>query len=210
MSIQKLARLREVGFDFDIQLVLKRGWRIFLEQPLLSISYTMLIISLQLAFFFYLIDFTLIYSLLLAPPLFSGFYLVANRISQRQPVVYPDFFKGFLFFLPVVSIWVIGQVLTGIGLVLFIAPGIYLVAYSFSVLMVQFGGFDFWTAMEESRKLITVKWWKFFLFTLVLIVINVLGALPYGLGLLVTIPVSFYSTYVIFEDLTSEMFMDQV
>jgi uncharacterized membrane protein len=205
MSQVKLSILRERGFDFDLQLVFLQGWQMFLKQPLNSMAFTMLIFSLQLVFYFYAQPFAFVYSVLFAPPLFTGYYLIANRISVGLPIVYPDFFGGFKFMTPVVLIWLVGQLLTGLGLVLLIIPGIYLmVGYSFSVLMAVFGGFDFWTAMEESRKLITVRWWKFFVFTLILISLNLVGAILYGLGLLVTIPVSFYATYVLFEHLTKE------
>jgi uncharacterized membrane protein len=104
----------------------------------------------------------------------------------------------------------IGQILTALGVFAFIIPGIYLaVAYSFSVLMAIFGGFDFWTALEESRKLITVRWWKFLVFTLVLVLINLLGILTLGLSLLVSIPVSFYATYLLFEDITKDVFVEE-
>ncbi|WP_373495942.1 hypothetical protein [Aquiflexum sp.] len=209
MSKEKLASLRESGYDFDIQEIFSRAWQMYLKEPLQSSAFVMFIISLQLLAFLYLKDFAVLQGVFLAPPLYSGFYLVANKISLKKRVVYPDFFKGFNFYIPVFAIWLIGQILTAFGLVLFVVPGIYLaVAYSFSVLMAIFGGFDFWTALEESRKLITVRWLKFFLFTLVIVVINVLGLLTFGLGLLVSVPVTFYATYIVFEDLTKEIFAE--
>lgn len=209
MSREKLAQLRERGYDFDIVNILDRGYRMFMAHPLLSISYTLLIITLQLLFVLYLREVTFLYALLLAPPLFSGFYFVANKISTGQPVAYPDFFKGFSVAWAVISIWLIGQILTALGIFAFVLPGIYLaVAYSFSVLMAIFGGFDFWTALEESRKLITVRWWKFLGFSMVLLVINLIGLLPYGLLLPVSIPITFYATYILFEDLTRDIFAE--
>jgi hypothetical protein len=209
MSKEKLALLKETGYDFDIKEIFFRAWQMYLKEPLQSSAFVMFILSLQLLAYLYLKDFAFLQGIFLAPPLYSGFYLVANKISLKQQVVYPDFFKGFNFYIPVFSIWLIGQILTALGLVLFIVPGIYLaVAYSFSVLMAIFGGFDFWTALEESRKLITVRWMKFFLFTLVIIVINVLALLTFGLGLLVSIPVTYYATYIVFEDLTRDIFAE--
>lgn len=209
MSKEKLTLLRENGYDFDIQEIFFRAWQMYLKEPLQSSAFVMFIFSLQLLAFLYLKDFAFLQPIFIAPPLYSGFYLVANKISLKQQVVYPDFFKGFNFYIPVFSIWLIGQILTAFGLVLFVIPGVYLaVAYSFSVLMAIFGGFDFWTAMEESRKLITARWLKFFLFTLVIIVINVLGALIIGLGLLITVPITFYATYILFEDLTKDIFAE--
>lgn len=210
MIKERLAALSAQGYDFDIINVLERGFGLFLKQPILSIAYTLLILSVQFLFALYLREATLLYSVFLAPPLFSGFYFVANKISQGENVVYPDFFKGFSVGRVVVLIWLVGQILTALGVFLLVIPGIYLaVAYSFSVLMAIFGGFDFWTALEESRKLITVKWWKFFLFSLAILTMNLLGFLIIGLGLLVTIPVTFYATYVLFEDLTFDIFSEE-
>ncbi len=209
MSKEKLEQLRVKGYDFDFKNIFIRAWQMFLKQPVLSAAFTMLIISLQLMAAVYLGKFAFIFALFVAPPLYSGFYLAANRINLGMPVIYPDFFKGFSFYIPIFSIWLIGQILVTLGLFAFIVPGIYLaVGYSFSVLMALFGGFDFWTALEESRKLITVRWWKFFVFTLILIVINLLGIVTLGLGLLVTVPVTFYATYILFEDLTKDIFSE--
>lgn len=209
MSKEKLADLRARGYEFDINGILERGFRMFLAQPLLSIAYALLIITIQFMFALYLPDWTFLYALLLAPPLFTGFYFVANKISQNQPVIYPDFFKGFSVAWAVISIWLIGQLLTALGIFAFVIPGIYLaVAYSFSVLMAIFGGFDFWTALEESRKLITVRWWRFFLFSLVLLAMNAIGLLTLVVGLTVTLPVTFYATYILFEDLTRDIFAE--
>jgi len=209
MSKEKLADLRAQGYDFEINNILERGFRMFLSQPLLSIAYALLIITVQFMFALYLPDWTFLYALLLAPPLFTGFYFVANKISQNQQVIYPDFFKGFSVAWVVISIWLIGQLITALGVFAFVIPGIYLaVAYSFSVLMAIFGGFDFWTALEESRKLITVRWWKFFLFSLVLLAMNAIGLLTLVVGLTVTLPVTFYATYILFEDLTRDIFAE--
>lgn len=207
MSRDRLALIRERGYDFDIAGIIEKAWQMFWVQPLLSISYTLLIFSLQLISVAYLKDYAFLYALLLAPPLYAGYYLVANKISRREQITYPDFLMGFNYYWPVFSIWLIGQLITGLGIIAFIIPGIYLaVAYSFSVLMAIFGGFDFWTALEESRKLITVRWWKFLVFSLVLLVINLLTILTLGLGLLITIPLTFYATYILFEDLTKDVF----
>ncbi|AFL86215.1 hypothetical protein Belba_3727 [Belliella baltica DSM 15883] len=210
MIKERLEALRMKGYDFDIQDIMIRSWQMFKKQALLSIAFTMLIFSIQLLLTIYIPDYALLHALFLAPPLYSGFYLVANKISQNETVVYPDFFKGFNFYILVFSIWLIGQVLTAFGLILLIVPGIYLaVSYSFSVLMGMFGGFDFWNALEESRKLITIRWWKFFVFSLILISINLLGFLTFGLSLLVSIPMTFYATYILFEDLTKEIFLEE-
>jgi uncharacterized membrane protein len=205
MKQQRLAVLREKGYDFDLDQLFRKSWEMFLKQPVFSMAFTLLIFSLQILALVYLDKFVFLYALLLAPPLYSGFYLVAFKISSGQSVVYPDFFQGLTYYLPTVLIWLVGQVLVSLGIFALVIPGIYLaVAYNFAVLMAIFGGFDFWTALEESRKLITVRWWKLFVYTLLLLIINLGGVLTFGVGLLVSVPITFYSTYILFEQLTKE------
>jgi uncharacterized protein YpmS len=72
--------------------------------------------------------------------------------------------------------------------------------------MGMFGGFDFWTSMELSRKLVTRNWWKFFFLILILIVMNLATLLTFGLALVVTLPMTFFVNYVIFEELTRDVF----
>ena len=62
--------------------------------------------------------------------------------------------------------------------------------------------------MEWSRKLITRNWWQLFALLLVLLVFNLLGLLLVGVGLLLTMPLTFLVLYVVFEDLTREVFSE--
>jgi uncharacterized membrane protein len=142
--------------------------------------------------------------------LYAGFYLVANRLSRGEEVIYPDFFAGFRFWIPSAVISLLTQVLIAIGLIALVIPGIYLaVGYLFAIQMSIFGGLDPWSAMEWSRKLITRNWWRFLGLLLVLVILNLLGILLAGIGLLLTIPLTFLVLYVVFEDLTREVFSDQ-
>ena len=60
---------------------------------------------------------------------------------------------------------------------------------------------EFWDGMEFSRKLITKKWWNIFGFTLLLALINILGALVLLVGLLFTIPLTYCAIYAAFDDI---------
>src|SRR5690606_28284349 len=111
--------------------------------------------------------------------------------------------------MPVVSVWLIGQILAGFGILFLVLPGVYLmVSYMFAVLMTLFGGFDFWNALEYSRKVIHIRWWRFFYLMLLLLVLNIIGALFLMVGLLVTLPLTFYVIYCAFEDITEDALMD--
>ena len=206
MNSDKLQRLLESDIDFDLQAAFAKAWEIYRSQALLHVSFMFVVLALQAGVVFYLEEYMLLYSLLIAPPLYSGFYLVANRISLGLPVSYEDYFGGFRYFWLTFSIWLLAQVLITLGLFALVIPGIYLgVGYFFAVLMGMFGGFDTWTAMELSRKLITRNWWKFFGLVLLLTAINVAAVFTLGLGLVITLPMTFFVGYVIFEDLTREV-----
>lgn len=150
------------------------------------------------------------FSVFLAGPLFSGFYLVANKLKAGEHIAYTDFFQGFTYYIPIILIWLIGQILVSLGLVLFVVPGVYLmVGYSLSILLHIFAGLDFWESLEYSRKIVTKNWWKFFLLVLSLILINIIGALVF-VGVFVTIPVSFFTAYCAFEAVTGDVLVEEV
>ena len=206
----KLQRIIDSGVDFNISNVIDKAWEMFKARAMFHIGFAFLISSIQLAFTLYLEDFVFIYSIFLSPPLIAGFYLVANRMSQREYVDFQNYFDGFKYILPLIIVNLITAIFMVAGLVLFILPGIYLgVGYMFSLLFVLFGGFDFWPAMEYSRKLVHTNWWKFFGFVLLLLLINIGGFLCLIVGLLVTIPLTYLSVYVLFEELTIDAADDE-
>jgi hypothetical protein len=210
MNPIKLQRIIDSGVDFNISNVIDKAWEMFKARAMFHIGFAFLISSIQLAFTLYLEDFVFIYSIFLSPPLIAGFYLVANRMSQREYVDFQNYFDGFKYILPLIIVNLITAIFMVAGLVLFILPGIYLgVGYMFSLLFVLFGGFDFWPAMEYSRKLVHTNWWKFFGFVLLLLLINIGGFLCLIVGLLVTIPLTYLSVYVLFEELTIDAADDE-
>lgn len=199
-----------VPVDFDIKNSFAKAWELFKSQALLHVLYMMFILSIQGLTVIYFQEYMILYSAFLAPPLYSGFFLVANKISRGESVIYPDYFGGFRFWLPLVVISLLGQLLVVLGLFALVIPGIYLaVGYLFSLLMGIFGGMDIWSAMEWSRKLITRNWWQFFALLMILIAINLIGLLLLGIGLLITFPMTFLVLYVIFEDLTRDVFSEE-
>ncbi len=196
--------------NFDIDYTLKRGWELFKAQPLILISFFVLIVAVSATSAFFLEDFSTIISLLVSPPLTAGFYLVANRISRGEDVEFGNCFEGFKFWLPVVGVNIVVGIITILGVLALILPGIYLgVAYSFAMPFVLFAGTEFWTSMELSRKLITKIWWRFFAFLMLLLVINIVGLLFLGVGLLITGPFSYMAIYVAFEDLTGDLLVEE-
>ena len=205
MDRRKLEGIIAEGVDFEIQDILEKAWVLFKARAAFHIGYMIVIGSIQAAFTIYLEEFLSIYTILLAPALVAGFYLVANRISQEEYVDFQNYFDGFKYWLLVVTINLVSAILTVLGIIALIVPGIYLaVGYVFAILFGVFGGFDFWTSMEYSRRLVHTNWWKFLGFLLVLLLLNIVGFISLLVGLLVTVPMTYLSIYVLFEELTRE------
>ncbi len=209
MDPRKIQQIIDSGVDFDIQEILSKAWVLFKARASFHIGFMFIIGAIQASFALYLEDFISIYTILIAPALVTGFYLVGNRLSQGIYVDFQNYFDGFKYWFPVIVINLISGVLTVLGIFALIIPGIYLgVSYIFAILFGVFGGFDFWTSMEYSRKLVTTNWWKFFGFVLVLFLLNIAGLLALLVGILITVPVSYLAVYVLFEELTAEAFVE--
>ena len=60
---ERLAALREKGYDFDLDQLFRKSWEMFLKQPLFSMAFTLLIFSLQLLALVYLDKFVFLFGL---------------------------------------------------------------------------------------------------------------------------------------------------
>lgn len=139
---------------------------------------------------------------LIQPIFLAGILLVANDIMKGNAPEFGKFFEGTKFWGQLIILSLVIGLLTFVGLVFLIIPGIYLaVGYSFANMFVVFLGYDFWTAMELSRKIITKNWWPFLGFLFVLGLINLGGILACGIGIIFTIPATMCMTYCAFEDI---------
>ena len=139
---------------------------------------------------------------LISCPLSAGFVIAALQIVKKQNTVIGDFFKGFKYFVPLVLANVSMTILVFLGIILLIIPGIYIaVSYSFTIHLILDRKMDFWPAMETSRKIVTKRWFSVFGFSIVLGLINLGGALLLGLGLLVTVPLSYCAMVAAYDDI---------
>jgi len=185
------------GYQTDIGEYIRKGMQIFQKDIGSFIGYTLLffIITGVAAF----IPFG---SLLVAGPMSAGFFIVARKISKGEQYEFGTFFKGFDHFVPLLLWSLVGGILTVLGFLALILPGIYLsVAWLFSTMFIVFGDMEFWDGMEFSRKLITRKWWNFFGLAILCFLINFVGALVFLVGLIFTIPITSCAMYAAFEDI---------
>lgn len=179
----------------------RTGWELFKQYPGGFIGFFLvyalvLLILHTLSFLGWLLFFAV------SPALIMGNFIVSAKLLQRQTPRFRDFFAGFHFFLPLLLLSLVTSILIAIGLALLIIPGLYLaVAYLFAACLVIDRRLDFWPAMELSRRTVTPLWFGIFTFLLLVAVINLLGGLFLGLGLLVTVPLSYGALTAAYADL---------
>lgn len=204
-DFQNFDRLATQGYSFNIKSYLNTGLEIFKQDIPKFVGHFALYLLLQFVAGALLGDAGEAIISVLSGVWMAGYYIVAKKIQCQETYEYKNFFDGFQMFLPLFLVGLVGGLLTILGFVLLIVPGVYLgVGYMFASLFVVFYGLEFWDALETSRKVITKNWFQVFLFVLALVGINILGLLALGVGLLATIPISILAVYAAFEDVTSQ------
>jgi len=179
--------------DLAMGEYLKTGWQLFRRYPGGFIGFTVLYFVIALVLEAIPGVGWLVF-VLAHTPLAAGFLVVHGRLLTGQPVEFGHFFAGFQShrLLPLILLGVVSQVLITLGLLLLILPGVYLaVAYMFATLFLLDRGRDFWPALEESRRAVTPRWFSFFVFSLLLVLVNMAGLLCLGVGLAVSLPVTY-------------------
>jgi hypothetical protein len=185
----------------DVASCITRGWALVRDNPGLTIGSTLLIFLVS--FGLSMIPVVGLVSIFIGPVLFGGLaYTFTRRIRGEVPSV-GDAFSGFnLAFLHLGLAGIVESLLICIGLLLCLLPGIYLaVGYVFALLLVIDKKYDFWTAMEVSRRVAHRQWWTLFGLLIVAFLINVIGILACFVGWIVAAPVSIAAINYAYEDL---------
>ena len=141
-------------------------------------------------------------SVAITSPLLMGNFIVSAKLLHGQTPEFRDFFAGFQYFLPLLLLSLVAGLFIAIGTMLLVIPGLYLiVAYMFASYLVVDRRLDFWPAMELSRRTVHPRWFSYFAFVLLVALLNLAGAVALGVGLLVTIPLSFCAVTAAYADI---------
>ena len=185
----------------DISSCLTRGWALVRDNPGLTIGATLLI--MLVSFGLSMLPVIGLLAFFINPVLLGGLaYVFSRRIRGENPGV-GEAFNGFsLAFLQLGLSGVVSFLLICVGLLLCVLPGIYLaVGYMFALQLVIDKKYDFWTAMEVSRRVVHTQWWTMFGLAIVLFLLNVVGVLACLVGCIVTAPLSVAALMYAYEDL---------
>jgi len=186
----------------DISGCFQRGWDLLKTNfwPLVGAFAITFLIMILLS----LVPFiSLLTGLLLTGVFYGGLFGYYLKVSRGETSEFGDIFNGFsMALVPLMLASIVSQVLTGIGIVLLILPGIYLaVAYLFVYILIMDKNLEFWAAMEVSRRVITAQWWRMLGLALFGMILALLGAVALVIGMFVTIPIYIGALIYAYEDL---------
>ena len=124
-----------------------------------------------------------------SPVLFVGIIMMGVRRAAGLPINFATAFSCFDRAVPVLVAGLMSTLITYVGLLLLIIPGVYLViAYCMTMPLIVDRRLPPWQAIETSRKAVTKRWFQYFGLLLVVGLLVCLSALPLGIGLIWTAP----------------------
>ncbi|MFW5805026.1 MAG: hypothetical protein ACOCVX_00710 [Bacteroidales bacterium] len=200
MHQDRIEKLIRDGYDFNMGMYIDRGMKIFSSHLGPFVGYAAIYLAINV--FAGFTGLGALGTIVVNGPLIAGFFIVTNELVKFKIPKFDMFFQGFQMFLPLFLANLIVGIFTFAGILLLIIPGIYLaVAYSFTIPFIIFLQYDFWDAMEASRRLITRNFWPFLGFMVIIMMINFIGVLLLGIGVLFTLPATYCMIYAAFEDI---------
>jgi uncharacterized membrane protein len=177
---------------------ISQGWGIVREDLGTFILITLIALALWLA-----VGFTVIGHFLVGGPLISGMFIAIRRRMQEGRTEFMDLFSGFNLFIDSFLICLLTSLFAFLGLLLCIFPVFFVGAiYLFPFLFLIDRRLSFWDAMEASRRLVASDLLGYVIFVILLALLNLVGLMLAGVGLLVTIPTSMAAVAVAYRDVT--------
>jgi uncharacterized membrane protein len=124
-------------------------------------------------------------------PMSAGILMMGIHQVSGKPVSIGMMFGYFDQTLRLFLLYVVMIIMIAIGFILLILPGIYLaVAYATALPLLIEKKMGVWEALETSRKALSKRWFTVFALFILLGILVALSALPLGIGLIWTIPLS--------------------
>lgn len=188
------------GYDFEVFEMIGNGIELFKKDIGNFVLFTLLVAGISAGLSFVPFVGSLA-SVVISPPLSVGYFFVADKIRRGEAYTFNNFFDGFKApFGQLIVLSLISSILTIVGTIFCILPGIYLaIGYSLSNCVLVFHKFEFWEAMEASRKVVSKNFWTFLGLFLVMSIGGALAIiLSCGVGLLFVAPVIVLTIYCIY------------
>lgn len=129
-----------------------------------------------------------------------GMTLILLRVYDQVDTDYTDLLEPLHLFWKYLAMTVLVLVVVIVGFLLLIIPGIIAgIALSFAAYLVIDRNLGPIEAMKESLRITHGHRWNLFMFGLAVFFLNILGAMFFGIGLLVTVPISALATVHVYR-----------
>jgi len=126
---------------------------------------------------------------MLTLPIAVGIILLGITHARGQTITFKQIFSYFGSYPFLLLAYILVTLFTIVGFIALVIPGIYLsVAYIYTLPLIVDKNLDVWNAMELSRKTITQQWFRFFGLGIVSFFFVLISAIPFGIGLIWTLP----------------------
>ena len=133
-----------------------------------------------------------------------GFIKIVLKLVDGQKAEFQELWAYPQYLLRMIGASIVYGLIVVAGLILLVVPGIYLALrlqfYSYYIVDKNAGALD---SLKMSWKVTEGNVFNLFLFMLLLIVINIAGAIALLVGLLITIPVSFVAVTLLYRKLSA-------
>ena len=139
--------------------------------------------------------------LVVGGPLMVGFQMMLFAIAQGRKADFGMLFDGFKFRFVQGMIWyIVWSLIIGIAFMLCIIPGFIVAPLLMLSLPMVTDGEEFWDSIQGSLKVSKAKFGGFFVLFILVVLLNLLGTLACGVGVLLTAPLTLAAyTYVYAE-----------
>ncbi|HWF85355.1 MAG TPA: GYF domain-containing protein [Vicinamibacterales bacterium] len=193
----------ERGVRLDAARCVSRGWALVRQNPVVLISAALVVWAIIIALTF-VPRVGWLAGMVVNSPLLGGLYYLNIRRIRGERAGADDAFAGFrpVFFMPLLIAGLLSGALTTLGILLLVLPGVYLaVGYIFVLPLVIDKRMDVWTAMEVSRRVVHQQWWMTFALAIVAALMVLAGALAFGVGVVIAVPVATAALMYAYDDL---------
>lgn len=204
-------------YDFSIQALLKEGFKrtdgikfTFFGAVVIYALISTLVNQILKSVFPYNESFLNIYAAsifeaILTIPILVGINMLAIKRAREETLTVPSILGYYNNIIQLTLAYIAMTALIATGFMLLVLPGIYLVvSYVFTYTLIVDKGLDIFEAMELSRKTVTKQWFKFFGLLLISGLILLVGAIPFGIGLIWAIPTVYISYGLLYHRLFDE------
>jgi uncharacterized membrane protein len=188
--------------DFDLEKALKDAWENFKITPVKYVLMTVIFIAIVLVGVRTGAVVSSIISMITTPFFLMFFYGYAYQNSRMQ--FYPPF--EIIFYndrIPMLIILnVLSSLMTLAGISFFLIPGVIIsICLIPAPLFLLFGGLGVFDSIRASFAYVFKSFGKFVLLTLLLIAVNIVGALMLGVGILISLPVSYIVIFNVYDQI---------